>query len=195
MLLNRIVKESKKKEYDLGIVAHFHDSSSELIARIAKDIPNSILLDVKSDTYSFTKKLTKCKAVISTAMHPIVAADSYGIPNIWATTGNSKISSYKFGDYYSAFGIYNVPVFQLDSKRFDRKDLEEIISNYSISREQVEKIQENLIESFPFKTREKEIRFLTSFDIAYLRWRAINVEWGNMDIARRIKYFLELYMR
>ena len=194
LLMNKIIKGSSKKKYDLGVVPHFHDQSSELITGITKNIPNSIVLNVKSDPVKFIKKLTQCKAIISSAMHPIIVADSYGIPNIWATTGNEKISLYKYKDYYSSLGISSPPIFKLHESIFGLSQLEKLKNEYSVNRKKVESLQLDLIDSFPYLNRRKKLNFLNFYDVACLRWREVGRDYKNYKFLEKIKGYINKYI-
>ncbi len=191
LLMNRIIKGSEKKKYELGIIAHFHDKSSPFIQKIKNKIPNSIIIDVKSDPVNFIKKLTQCKAIISTAMHPIIVADSYNIPNLWISTKNQKISSYKWNDYYSVFNISPAPVFDLTKDTFDSNTLVQLKNNYSITPDQIENIQNNLIQSFPYSN---EINTLTLLDIFQLRLREVKRDYKRSSSVRKLGRLLKLYL-
>ena len=192
LLINKVVKRSKKTKYELGIVAHFHDKDSPLIQQIKSSIQNSIIIDVQSDPVNFIKKLTQCKAIISTAMHPIIVADSYNIPNLWLSTGNKKISSYKWDDYYSVFDISPAPVFDLSQHTFDQNTLSQLKKNYSVTSFQIEKIQKELIESFPYASK---LNTLGHLDILQLRWREIKRDYRRSSIIGKIKHLSMRYLR
>jgi hypothetical protein len=192
LLMNRIIKGSKNKKYELGIIAHFHDKSSPFIQQIKNKIPNSTIIDVESDPVNFIKRLTQCKAIISTAMHPIIVADSYNIPNLWISTGNKKISSYKWNDYYSVFNISQAPVFNLSKDNFDSNTLVQLKNNYSITSDHIEKIQNDLIKSFPYSN---EIKTLTHLDIFKLRLREVKRDYRRSSSIRKLAGLLKLYLR
>lgn len=194
LLMNRIIKGSDEKKYDLGIVAHFHEKNSELILDISKNIPSSIVLNVNSDPVKFIKKLTQCRAIISTAMHPIIVADSYGIPNIWATTGNEKISSYKYKDYYSSLGISNPPIFNLHENTFNFSQLIKLRETYSVDRKVIENLQLGLINSFPYSHRNEKLKLLNFYDVAYLRWRQINSDYKNYSFLGKVKHYMHRWI-
>ncbi|MCF6216340.1 MAG: polysaccharide pyruvyl transferase family protein [Emcibacter sp.] len=200
LLMNRIVKGSRTKKYKLGIVPHFHDAGSHLFKDIQKRIPGSIIINVKSDPVAFIKEMTCCDAVISTAMHPLIVADSYGIPNLWITTANDKISSYKYQDYYSIYDINPVTAFDIGEKIFTLEDVEKLIETYAITKEQVFSLQEKLIESFPVSQKNKEnFGYLSLLDKVQLRWHVINRDSGDAGylekLLRLLKYHLKLILR
>jgi hypothetical protein len=191
LLMNRIIKPSKQKKYDLGIIAHFHDASLPVFKAIQKNIKNSIIIDVKSDPYSFIKIMTQCRAIISTAMHPIIVADSYQIPNLWITTGNDKISSYKWDDYYSVFDKDKAPVFTLNEKTFNQEDLNELMSSYSINENKLVAIQNDLIGAFPYSSN---LKYLTHIDILKLRWRTIKQEYKYASAFKKLMGLIKIYL-
>jgi len=140
-----------KKKYALGIVAHYKDKGHPLIKKIAVD--NSVIIDISQEPLAFMIQLAECDNVIASAMHALIAADSLGIPNVRMTTKESKVGDYKFDDYYSAFGLSEHEVINLNYRSFLNEDLESIRANYKISSERLKEIQGDLIESFPIKNQ------------------------------------------
>ena len=136
------------KTHDLGIIPHFVDRDSPLLGRFPAD--NSILIDVGAPPLAVLEQIASCKAVVSSAMHGLIAADSLGIPNIRMVLGNKLMGGdYKFDDYYSAFGIENHPRVVLDG-RSKFPDAQSIIDRYAVPREMVETISANLLDAlFP----------------------------------------------
>ena len=143
-----------KKKYKLGIIPHYVDKDNPLLNKI--NVKNSVILDVADNTKDFVSKLASCEAVISSAMHGLIAADSLCIPNIRMILSD-KITGgdYKFDDYYSAFGIKSHNKINLNEKGFNEIDLERLHQTYSIDKEKLTKIQNDLINAFPYKRREK----------------------------------------
>ena len=136
------------KTHDLGIIPHFVDRENPLLGYFPAD--NSILIDVGAPPLDVLEQIASCKAVISSAMHGLIAADSLGIPNIRMVLGDKLMGGdYKFDDYYSAFGIENHLRVVLDG-RSKFPDVQSIIDRYTIPREVVETICANLLEAlFP----------------------------------------------
>lgn len=135
-----------EKKYDLGIVPHYTDKNNPVFLEIQKQNPNSIILDVTADIIEFIKQLASCKAVISTAMHPLIACDSMGIPNLWVRCSEKTTTRYKFMDYYSAFGLFIEPFILNNNISLITKDY--VVKNYKIDCETVKIMQRNLIDSF-----------------------------------------------
>lgn len=145
LLVRYLIDADKiEKKFDLGIVPHFADKDSRVFSEIAKRIPNSRILDPTSRVDLFLCGLCECKAVISTAMHPLIACDALRIPNQWVRISEKTTSRYKFYDYYSVYGKHKEP-FDLASHEFGQDDLNNLIKNYDIGDDQVFKVQRDLL--------------------------------------------------
>ena len=153
LLVNKLIDKSKiSPKYDLGIVPHFADKDNIIFRQIADTIPNSVILDPTVGVDKFLHDLCECRAVISTAMHPLIACDALRIPNMWVRISETTTSRYKFHDYYSAFGLDKEPMDLLNTK-FDLNTLTELKTKYDITDEMVEKIQRDLLSAL------KKIKF------------------------------------
>jgi hypothetical protein len=98
LLLPEFCSESKK-EYDVGIVPHYVDH-----ADIVERYPNYKVIELtNNDPIAVAKEITKCRSIISTSLHGIIAAHAYGIPAAWVKYSNKlKGNDIKFRDYYSS---------------------------------------------------------------------------------------------
>ncbi|MGL5046418.1 MAG: polysaccharide pyruvyl transferase family protein, partial [Shewanella sp.] len=128
----------------------------ELLNKI--DVDNSVFIDISQDPSDFMLQLAECENVIASAMHALITADSLGIPNVRMTTKESGVGDYKFEDYYSAFGINEHEIVNLNERNFVNKDLSSIKDGYKIQPEILKKIQHDLIECFPVKN-DKYLEF------------------------------------
>jgi pyruvyltransferase len=99
LLLPRYYNPDIKKKYKLGIIPHYVDKNSNWIKSIQND--DIKIIDICSDTYSFVDSLKECEKVVSSSLHGIIAADSYGIPNMWIKMSD-KVggNGFKFDDYF-----------------------------------------------------------------------------------------------
>lgn len=139
-----------EKKYDLGIIPHYVDKGNILLNNI--QVKNSVIIDIQQEPETFLKQIAECRNVISSAMHGLIAADSFGIPNVRMVISD-KITGgdYKYNDYYSAFGLKEHRVVNLTKQIFTDEDVSDIANNYKITHEQVEKICKDLLEQFPYK--------------------------------------------
>ena len=141
LLASYLCKEQSEKKYELGICPHFAYMDNPIFAQIAQEIPNSIILDTKTNPVEYVNKLNQCKTVISSGLHPLICADSLGIPNLWVRISEKTTTRHKYADYYSVFGIDPKPCNLYENKI----STDYIIENYKIKPEQVKDIQQNLI--------------------------------------------------
>jgi hypothetical protein len=150
LLAGRLIDISKiKQKYTLGIVPHYVDKNNPLLKKV--DVNHSVVIDTQQSPEKFMQEIARCKTVISSAMHGLIAADSLGIPNIRMILSDMIVGGdYKFNEYYSVFGIENHN--RIDLNKIDKIDKVEFIQEqYKIRPEQVADICENLVRAFPYK--------------------------------------------
>lgn len=101
MLLPLLCEESKK-EYDVGIVPHYVDYEYT-----KKTYPNYKIINIlNTDPLLVAKEITKCKKIISSSLHGIIAAHAYNIPAAWVKFSNKvKGDDIKFKDHYAALNL------------------------------------------------------------------------------------------
>lgn len=130
LLASGLLAKQPCKEYELGIVPHYAEKDELSYVRLAEKIRGSVILNVEKNPLDFLCELGKCRRIISSALHPLIAADSLRIPNMWVRMHERTTSRYKFEDYYSAFDKHKRPVYvdDIDSNSL----LEEIDSGYDI---------------------------------------------------------------
>lgn len=136
-------KKDFKKKYDIGFCPHYADYNHPIFKELLDKNPNSILLNTKSDPIEFLEKLNSCQTIVSTGLHPLIAADSLGIPNIWARISETSTSRYKYADYYSIYGLNPQPYDLLNNSI----DADFVIKNYKVDSSKVDKIKETLLKT------------------------------------------------
>jgi hypothetical protein len=98
-LLLPLFCDESKKEYDVGIVPHYVD----YLDIIEKYTNYKVINLTNSNPTAVAKEITKCRKIISTSLHGIIAAHAYGIPTAWVKYSNKlKGNDIKFRDYYSS---------------------------------------------------------------------------------------------
>ena len=135
-----------KKKYDLGIIPHYVDKNNEYLKNIR--VKNSITIDVQQPIDVVLKQIAQCKCIISSAMHGLIVADSFGIPNIRMILSNKIIGGdYKYDDYYSVFNIKKHPRIVID-KNTKITNTKFIVDQYAIPRKRVNEICNQLTKVF-----------------------------------------------
>lgn len=148
-LLSPLIMDPADKKYHVGIVPHFIDKHEEIFKIMLEHYPNSKFIDVQKETTEVLKEISMCEYIISTSLHGLIIADSYGIPNCWCEISDRILGEgFKFHDYFSSFGT--------DRECFDLRNgtLPDIDKDFKCnfkSIDQVYKKQNELIDCFPFK--------------------------------------------
>ena len=150
-----VPQKNAKKKWRLGLVPHYVDSKKSIFQELCTRFPLSKIIHVDQKPVDFLTDLQQCDVVISSAMHGLIAADSLGIPNMWATVSDRITGGdYKFLDYYSAFNL-PAPMLTLDELRaLSENDLADIHTNYAITSSAVDTIIVDLLSSCPFMNLE-----------------------------------------
>ncbi len=146
LLVSYFFPEAVPKKWLLGIIPHFVDKNDPIIDRwMQKFSPNANLIDVQGKPEIVINEIKMCENIISSSLHGLVVADSFGIPNVMFAIRKNipKKLDYKYIDYYSALGI-DLSVLEADGN----ETLEYIISRVSSKNEFVVPIKEKLHQSF-----------------------------------------------
>lgn len=147
LLAAGLLKEKTHKKYRLGIIAHQREIGEKEWDYLHDTISGSILLDVTADPMETLKKMSECECIISSSLHGLIIADSFGIPNQRVIlTDRLAGDGFKFDDYYSAFGIMPNPPINL--KESIAIDIEKIKAGYQIKSEWVEQKKTECVRSF-----------------------------------------------
>lgn len=105
LLTSIAFRRPKRGKGTVGLVPHFTDSAHPLVA-LARQMPGVEVIDVHDPVGTVIDKIASCGLILSSSLHGLVVAESYGVPNVWCPLGDGVIGGdYKFRDYYSAFGV------------------------------------------------------------------------------------------
>ena len=105
LLFPRYYKPEQRKQYTLGIIPHYLDSRNPTIDRF-RNQSDILVIDIKDGIETVVDNLCKCKCIVSSSLHGLIAADAYEIPSAWIKA-SSKIpgKDFKFYDYFASLGI------------------------------------------------------------------------------------------
>lgn len=93
------------KVWDLGIIPHYVDKEYLKAIRIKDYGLKYKIIDVFSSIDDIVEDIKKCKYIVSSSLHGIVAAHSYSIPTTRMVISDKiKGGDYKFNDYYGSMG-------------------------------------------------------------------------------------------
>lgn len=142
-----LIKKPAKK-YKVGVVPHFSHHNTPEIDALLKMIPGAHFINVFSPVKQVLEEIASCDFVLSTSMHGLIVADSFGVPNQWIWLGRDPICHFKFSDYYTSYGLFNQdPVSVKDMLDDGTWNVDTYMENYR--RPGLEAMQHNLIASFP----------------------------------------------
>lgn len=148
LLSNLIYKDLGEPTDCIGIIPHYVDEDNEILDRARNDKKHYKIISVKDTPDNVIKQLTSCKVILSSSLHGLIVADSFGIPNIHMPMSNKLTGGlYKFKDYYSSI--------DRDYRQFNKDDLydmsniETVIDSHTPIAK-LESIQQDLIKAFPF---------------------------------------------
>ena len=147
LLASRVVPKSPAK-YAVGLVPHLWHRDNNEFRRLAVEFEGSLLIDVTRDPQKLLEEISSCELIVSSSLHGLVVADSYGIPNAWVSASPDSFGGrYKFDDYYSAFSASQRAPMTLDAttKPLDIKEAARLCCDAS----ELQSLQDELISSFP----------------------------------------------
>lgn len=140
-----------RKKYKVGVIAHFHEQEHPAFKRVLDAHEYSVYIDLREDPLTVVRKIAECEIVISSSLHGLIVADSFGIPSQWIeVTDVLKGDGFKFYDYYSAFGVVPDPI-QMADAASPVPTFNKIIDNYKIDRNLMLEKQDQIYNAFPFK--------------------------------------------
>lgn len=110
LLMPKFYKPKTDKKYDLSIIPHHIDR--DLIPVLKKQFKNIHFIDITGDIYQVIDEVCASDRVLSSALHGLIIADAYNIPNIWIKLSEKVLGNgFKFRDYFTSVNREdNVPL-------------------------------------------------------------------------------------
>lgn len=139
-------KNTSPKKYKVGIIPHYVDQSDPRVSSLL-NMKHTKLINVFDPVDEVLGQIQECDSILSSSMHGLIVADSFGIPNKRILLSHGIISDYKFDDYYSAFGLPEPAPMTPESILNNSFNIYSLSDDYS--RPGLEKIKSALEKSFP----------------------------------------------
>jgi pyruvyltransferase len=133
-------------KYRLGLVPHFVDHKDPRVKAIL-NLPGVKMINVFDPVETVLKEIQQCRFILSSSLHGLIVADSFGIPNRRIVFSRGIISDFKFLDYYTAFGM-DVPD-PLEPESLIKGGGVHFAFEEAYTRAGLEDIKRGLIDSFP----------------------------------------------
>jgi pyruvyltransferase len=153
LLADSYVDKSNIKKWRVGIIPHYVDQSNINLAEIVGSLKGSKIINVFDTVENVLKEISQCEYVLSSSMHGLIVADSYGVPNRRLKLSDGIISDHKFKDYYSCFSIYEPEPFTVETITENGLDLDFEIGTYN--RPNISAVKDTLVSRFPYLKAER----------------------------------------
>lgn len=151
LLASLLFTEPVPKAHRLGVIPHFRERDDPRFPELARLSDDSVVIDLTGDPLAVIREIAACELVISSSLHGLIVADSFGIPNLHVKVSDRvNGDGFKFADYYSAFGIEHRS-FDLNSERLT--SLSQVEDRSCVSIKAVRVKQDELKAAFPPESR------------------------------------------
>lgn len=93
-----------KKEYKLGIIAHYADKNTDNYKKFINKLPADVLIiNIENQIESVINDILKCDKIASSSLHGLIVADAYNIPSLYIKFSNNIVGgNFKFKDYMAS---------------------------------------------------------------------------------------------
>lgn len=110
LLLSELYSPTIEKEHDVGIIPHFVDMDTEWVNTQRE--AGAFIIDITKEPLKVVDEILKCRKILSSSLHGLVVADSYGIPSVWIQLSDRIAGKdFKFKDYFKSVNRQNDPCF------------------------------------------------------------------------------------
>ena len=106
LLVSKYYRPSQEKKYKYGIIPHYADEDNPLVQAM-KSRPDVLVISMADykHWHDIPDAVCSCERIVSSSLHGLIVADSYGIPNVWVRFSD-KIAggNFKYRDYFESVG-------------------------------------------------------------------------------------------
>lgn len=130
---------NKKKIYDVSVILHFSARGND--TWINNDLH---YIDILTKNYKlFIDEIRYSKKIISSSLHGIILAESYGVPAIFLNTGGHFVEGAltKFYDWYYSTNRWSVKM---------ARSIDEALEMEPMELPKLDELRKGLIDSFPY---------------------------------------------
>ncbi|OOZ40374.1 hypothetical protein BOW53_07825 [Solemya pervernicosa gill symbiont] len=132
LLLPRFYTPKKlQKRFSLGVIPHCHEWNEPFFVT-AREWPDTHLIDITGDIEDVVDQINACDRIVSSSLHGLICADSYGVPSLWMRVSDKLAGDgFKFRDYFTSVGRPDWDPINVDVNT-QRVDLERKFHDYVI---------------------------------------------------------------
>lgn len=136
ILMPLIYKPQVTKHRKFGLIIHINRTSESVKEKYEDELISVVTRDYKT----FINEICGCEKVISSSLHGIILAESYGIPAIMIQN-DVEDQPMKFFDYYYSTGRYHFKI---------ASSIEEAIEMKPMELPELDDLRKGLLDSFPY---------------------------------------------
>lgn len=154
LLISRYYRKLVDKTYTWGIIPHYTDENNPALIDFCDKHPEVLLIRMQgyNDWHEIPDKIMSCRHIISSSLHGLIMADSYGVPNAWVRFSDAITGGdFKYLDYFQSVGRKINGPYYINT----RQDLERIIIEDATSRAHDINFR-SIFEACPFKDKLKD---------------------------------------
>jgi hypothetical protein len=105
LLASRIWPAPPYKTHHIGIMPHYTDMDSPELEQVRRRFPDAKIISVENQVDQVVSEIASCELILSSSLHGLIVADSYGIPNYRLVLGGKLTGGdFKFIDYSNGIG-------------------------------------------------------------------------------------------
>ncbi|WP_168583476.1 polysaccharide pyruvyl transferase family protein [Gephyromycinifex aptenodytis] len=89
--------------FDVGVVPHYVHADDAWLRGLVAQYPGTVrVIDVKQSPRAVARAVASCRTIVSTSLHGVITADSFGIPVTWVRMPRELAGGdFKFADHES----------------------------------------------------------------------------------------------
>ncbi len=106
LLVSRYYRPETVRKYRFGIIPHNEDEGNALVrACEGRDDVRIIRMSGYRHWHDIPDAVCSCEKILSSSLHGLIVADSYGIPNVWVRFSDRiPGGDFKYLDYFQSVG-------------------------------------------------------------------------------------------
>ena len=149
ILASHFFNPDSSKKYKFGIIPHYVDIDWMKTNCTGK------VIDIRTSNFGklFTE-INECEFILSSSLHGLIFALSYGIPAIHIKHSElASKNSFKFNDFYSTLSIPHTEIDIQSADDWRSLNLDDLYTHkgdYAVGPDEIVKLQKSLLDCFPY---------------------------------------------
>lgn len=105
-------KPSRPNTIPVLFIPHYVDEGSSFERDLLARWNDTVVMTTSEQPHTIMSAIAQSSVVVSSALHPLIVADSFGVPNVWIRLSDRVGGGdFKFKDYLSVFDLEPDPVY------------------------------------------------------------------------------------